>query len=66
MEGRGVGRVVHRAGERSEPCSIRVHVVVHGRGEVGATVIPVVQDGNFCAPGVFAGDFDRVLKGFGT
>ncbi len=56
--------MVDRARQWTKACAVGVHVVVHGRGQVGATVVAVVQHGHFGAAGVFAGDFDGVFHCF--
>ncbi|CAB4575260.1 unannotated protein [freshwater metagenome] len=63
---RRVWRVVHRTREWAKACSVGVHVVVHGRCEVGPAVIAVVQDRDLGATGVFARNLHGVLDGFSS
>ena len=58
--------MVHRACERTKTGPVGVHVVVHGGGQVGATVVPVVQHSNLGATRVLASNFDRVFDSLGS
>ena len=58
--------MVDRACQRPKTSPVGVHVVVHGTGQIGATVVAVVQDSHLGATRVFASDFDRIFHGFGT
>src|SRR5690606_23717654 len=61
-----VGRAVHVARQRPEAQRIRHGLEVHGHGEVGAPVVGVLEHGDTGTTGVFAGDLDAVLNGFGA
>ena len=58
--------MVHGSGQWPKAGAVGVHVVVHGRGQVGPSVIPVVQYRNLGSAGVLAGNLHRVLHSFRT
>ena len=58
--------MVNIAGERPKPEPVRHHLEVHRHREVGAAVVPVVENADAGATGVFAGNLDRVFDGLGA
>ena len=62
----GIRRMVHVAGERPEPELVRHRLESHRHGQVGATVVGMIEH---CDPGatrVLARDLHRVLYRFGA
>ena len=58
--------MVHRPCQGTKTCAIGVHVVIHGRREVGAAVITMVKDSYLATAGEFAGNLHGIFHRLST